>query len=155
MIAEFEGGDADTAFRAYALGLRHKHLPEMRAHCGLVHPPIFLPAVANVYRGMLGEVGLPLTALSRELSLAAIEAALAEAYEVSPIVRVAPADAAHVRIEEDAGTDRVTLRVFGNAEAGQARLVATYDNLGKGAGGAAVQNLNIMAGVEQTTGLVL
>jgi len=60
-----------------------------------------------------------------------------------------------VRIEDDAGTDRLTIRVFGNAERGQARLVATLDNLGKGAGGAAVQNLNIMAGFDQTAGLVL
>ena len=70
-------------------------------------------------------------------------------------VRVLPADVSTVSIEEDAGTDRLSLRVFGNAERGQARLVATLDNLGKGAAGAAVQNLNIMAGLDPTAGLVL
>ncbi|MBL7325275.1 N-acetyl-gamma-glutamyl-phosphate reductase, partial [Escherichia coli] len=111
--------------------------------------------VARTYRGMLVEVPLPLHAFTRRPSLDAIENALREAYKYSPIVRVLPGDAATVRIEEDAGTDRLSLRVFGNPETGQARLVATLDNLGKGAAGAAVQNLNIMAGFDQTAGLVL
>ena len=63
MIAEFEGGAADTGYRAYGLSLTHKHLPEMRDHAGLAQPPVFLPAVANVYRGMLAEVGLSLHAM--------------------------------------------------------------------------------------------
>ena len=71
------------------------------------------------------------------------------------LVRVLDADASAVTIEEDANTDRLSLRVFGNAEAGQARLIATLDNLGKGAAGAAVQNLNIMAGFDPVAGLVL
>ncbi len=72
------------------------------------------------------------------------------------MVRVLPAEGvALVRIEDDAGTDRLTLRVFGNAERGQARLIATLDNLGKGAAGSAVQNLNIMAGLDPVAGLVL
>jgi N-acetyl-gamma-glutamyl-phosphate reductase len=156
MIEEFEGGRAKTAFRTYGLGLAHKHVPEMQKHARIEHPPIFLPAVANAYRGMIVEVPLPLHALPRKPSLQAIESALREAYKDSPIVRVLDAgDTAQVRIEEEAGTDRLSLRVFGNAERGQARLVATLDNLGTGAAGAAVQNLNIMAGFEQTVGLVL
>ncbi len=159
MIAEFEdaraAGHATTAFRNYGLGLAHKHVPEMTRHARIVHPPIFQPAVARVYRGMLVEVPLPLHAFTRRPSLEAIENALRDAYKDSPIVRVLPGDAATVTIEEDAGTDRLSLRVFGNAETGQARLVATLDNLGKGAAGAAVQNLNIMAGFDQTAGLVL
>jgi N-acetyl-gamma-glutamyl-phosphate reductase len=159
MIAEFEdagaAGHTDTAFRNYGLNLGHKHVPEMTKHARIVHPPIFQPAVARTYRGMLVEVPLPLHAFTRRPSLDAIENALREAYKDSPIVRVLPGDAATVRIEEDAGTDRLSLRVFGNPETGQARLVATLDNLGKGAAGAAVQNLNIMAGFDQTAGLVL
>ncbi|QIG80361.1 N-acetyl-gamma-glutamyl-phosphate reductase [Stakelama tenebrarum] len=160
MIAEFEDESAenytDTAYRAYGLGLAHKHLPEMQKHARIAQPPIFQPAVARVIRGMLSEVPLPLMALPRKPAPAAIEAALQEAYRDSPVVRVLPtADTGAVRIEEDAGSDRLTLRVFANAESGQARLVATYDNLGKGAGGAAVQNLNIMAGLDPTAGLTL
>ncbi|WP_242095826.1 N-acetyl-gamma-glutamyl-phosphate reductase [Sphingomonas sp. CROZ-RG-20F-R02-07] len=156
MIAEFEGGEAATGFRAYGLGLTHKHLPEMRDHAGLAHPPIFLPAVAAAYRGMLGEVGLALHGLPGAPTIGAIDAALRTAYADGGVVRVAEAgDTAAVRLEEDAGTDRMTLRVFGNPGSGQARLIATYDNLGKGAGGAAVQNLNIMAGLDPLAGLVL
>jgi N-acetyl-gamma-glutamyl-phosphate reductase len=105
---------------------------------------------------MLGEVPLPLHALPRKPSLATIESALTEAYKDSPVVKVVPADdTSLIIIEENAGTDRMTLRVFGNADRGQARLIATLDNLGKGAGGAAVQNLNIMAGLDPAAGLVL
>jgi N-acetyl-gamma-glutamyl-phosphate reductase len=160
MIAEFEGraetGGTDTAFRAYGLTLEHKHLPEMQKHARIEHAPIFQPAVARAYRGMLIEVPLALHALPRKPSVQAIEAALADAYRDSPVVHVLPTeDVSLVTVEELAGTDRMHLRVFGNPERGQARLVATLDNLGKGAGGAAVQNLNIMAGLEQTAGLVL
>lgn len=155
MIAQFENGEAKTAFRGYALGLAHKHIPEMQRHARLEHPPIFTPAVANIYRGMVVEVPLALHALPRKPSLHVIEAVLGEAYRDTTLVRVAEGDTALVKIEDDAGTDRLTIRVFGNPEAGQARLIATLDNLGKGAAGAAVQNLNIMAGFDPVEGLVL
>ncbi|NIJ20177.1 N-acetyl-gamma-glutamyl-phosphate reductase [Sphingomonas naasensis] len=159
MIAEFEDQDSDaftaTAFRNYGLGLEHKHVPEMQKHARIEHPPIFQPAVVRTYRGMVVEVPLPLHTFTRRPSLEAIENALRDAYKDCPLLRVLPADAATVSIEEDAGTDRLSVRVFGNAERGQARLVATLDNLGKGAAGAAVQNLNIMAGFDPIAGLVL
>ena len=155
MIAEFEDGGTDTAFRAYALGLAHKHLPEMRTHAGLAHPPIFAPAVARLNRGMLGEVPLPLKQLPGAPSIAAIEDTLAAAYADSPLIAVVRGDATAIAIEENSGTDRMTLRVCGNADSGHVRLIATLDNLGKGAGGAAVQNLNIMAGLDPLAGLVL
>ncbi len=155
MIAEFEEGATDTAFRAYALGLSHKHLPEMRAHAGLAHPPIFAPAVARLNRGMLGEVPLPLNQLPGAPSIAAIEDALASAYADSALISVSSGDIAAITIEENSGTDRMTLRVCGNASSGHIRLIATLDNLGKGAGGAAVQNLNIMAGLDPLAGLIL
>ena len=155
MIAEFEAGSTATAFRAYALGLAHKHIAEMTQHAGLVHAPIFGPAVANAYRGMVVEVPLHLHALPGRPSLAAIEDVLRTAFDGSTLVSVAAGDIGAVDIEENAGTDRLTLRVCGNAAAGHARLVATLDNLGKGAGGAAVQNLNIMAGLDPYAGLIL
>ena len=156
MIAEYEGGGEESALRGYAYTLQHKHLPEMQRHARMAHPPIFQPGVARTYRGMLTEVPLPLHALPRRPSPQAIEEVLAEAYRGSPVVRVAAAaEGALVRVEEEAETDRIVLRVFGHAESGQARLTATYDNLGKGAAGAAVQNLNLVLGLESTAGLTL
>jgi N-acetyl-gamma-glutamyl-phosphate reductase len=155
MIAEFESGEAATSARAYGLDLSHKHIAEMRKHARIEHLPIFQPGVADTYRGMLVEVPLPLHALPRKPSLAQVEATLIEAYKDSPIVHVATGETKFVKIEDDAGTDRLTLRVCGNDETGQARLIATLDNLGKGAGGAAVQNLNIMAGFDPVAGLTL
>ena len=152
MIAEFEDGAA-PAFRPYALSLEHKHIPEMTRHAGLTTPPIFQPAVANTYRGMVVEV--PLHAAQLTGGVDALADTLAAAYAGSRVVRVACDAVATVAIEDDAGTDRMTLRVFDNSAAGQARLVATLDNLGKGAAGAAVQTLNLMAGVDATAGLTL
>ena len=158
MIAEFENADApdaaDTAFRLYALGLGHKHVGEMQAHAGLAHPPIFMPAVARTYRGMLVEVPLQLRAMPGTLGLSAIRKALSDAYEGSALVSVNTDELlASVTIERQAGTDRLELFVFGSEAAGQARLVAALDNLGKGAAGAAVQNLNIALGLEEASGL--
>ncbi len=155
MIAAFENGETDTAWLGYGLSLAHKHVPEMQRHARLAHPPLFQPSVARTYRGMVVEVPLPLFAFHRRPSLAAIEQALSDAYRESPVVRVLPGDDSAIPIEADAGTDRLSLRVFGNMETGQARLVATLDNLGKGASGAAVQNFNLMAGFDQTAGLTL
>ncbi len=155
MIAEFDSGTETTAFRGYALALAHKHVAEMQKHALLVHPPIFSPAVANCYRGMVVEVPLPLYALPRRPTLAACATVIQDAYRDSAIITIAEDDASLVRVEADAGSDRLTLRICGNAETGQARLIATLDNLGKGASGAAVQNLNVMAGLDPTTGLNL
>ncbi|MEN2746081.1 N-acetyl-gamma-glutamyl-phosphate reductase [Sphingomonas sp. T9W2] len=155
MIAAFENGETDTAWLGYGLSLAHKHVPEMQRHARLAHPPLFQPSVARAYRGMVVEVPLPLFAFHRRPSLSAIEQTLREAYRESPVVRVLDGDDSAIPIEADAGTDRLSLRVFGNMETGQARLVATLDNLGKGAAGAAVQNFNLMAGFDQTAGLTL
>ena len=152
MVAEYEAGG--PAFRAYALGLRHKHLPEMAMHADLTRPPIFAPAVANTYRGMLVEVPLHLHAMPGRPTPAALREVLERAYDGRPLVTVADAAQA-VAIGENAGTDRLTLRICADEEAGVARLVATLDNLGKGAGGAAVQNLNLMAGLDPLAGLIL
>ena len=155
MIEDYEGGGESSAFREYALSLDHKHVPEMQRHARLEHPPIFTPAVVGTYRGMVVEVPLALHALPRRPGIDACREVLQTAYEGSTIVLVVSDDAALVRVEDDAGTDRLTLRVTGNAERGHARLIATLDNLGKGAAGAAVQNLNVMAGFDPAAGLVL
>jgi N-acetyl-gamma-glutamyl-phosphate reductase len=161
MIAEFEDRDAlgytNSVSRIYGLSLKHKHLPEMMQHAGLSHPPLFEPGLGRYYRGMLVEVPLALWALPGKPKLADVHAALAGAFRGRPLVKVAtPEEAAAITAldaEIMANTNALTLYVFGNDETGQARLVAAFDNLGKGAGGAAVQNLNIMLGLPETQGL--
>jgi len=160
MIAAFEDAAApdatDTAFRIYALGLGHKHVAEMQVQGNLVYPPLFMPAVARSYRGMLVEVPLQLCAMPEAPRPADLRDALAAAYADSRLVSVhAGEDPSVLTLERCAGTDRLELFVFGNEAAGQVRLVAALDNLGKGAGGAAVQNLNLAVGLDEYAGLRL
>lgn len=146
MIAEYERPNP-PAWRAYGLSLAHKHVPEMQARCGLRQAPLFAPSVANTYRGMIVEV--PVFGLDAE----AAKDALASAYANAPIVTTVDWPAETLAIEHAANSDRLDLFVFSNGP--QTRLVAALDNLGKGASGAAVQNLNLMAGLPQTAGLKL
>ena len=146
MIAEFEAGGS-SAWRTYALKLAHKHIPEMQAQCGLTNPPLFVPAVVNTYRGMI--VDVPLFGANPK----AIRETLGEAYAESPVVNLTTVDGDTLAIEHAAGTDRLDLFVFTNGS--QTRLTAAFDNLGKGAAGAAVQSLNLMAGLPETAGLRL
>jgi N-acetyl-gamma-glutamyl-phosphate reductase len=162
MIEEFEKKDSpvfvETVQRSYAMGLSHKHIPEMQALTGLAHAPLFAPAVARFYRGMLVELPLQLWALPGNPSPRDIHAVLANAFAGRPLVDVASLEEAASLKTVDAellsNTNRMKLFVFANEDRGQARLVALLDNLGKGAGGAAVQNLNIMLGLPETTGLI-
>jgi N-acetyl-gamma-glutamyl-phosphate reductase len=161
MIEEFEKADSpnhvETAVRAYALTLAHKHVPEMQVHGRLAHPPVFSPSVGRYYRGMLVEVPLQLWALPSKPALADLQGALDAAYGKAALVKVAsPAEGAALKtVDAELVKDRndMMLFVFGNDKTQQARLVAVLDNLGKGAGGAAVQNLNIMLGLPETEGL--
>jgi N-acetyl-gamma-glutamyl-phosphate reductase len=156
MIAEFESNDVDTAWRTYALSLGHKHVPEMQKHAGLTNAPIFAPSVAKTYRGMVVDVPLMTGALPKKPTVAEIESVLAARYASSPIVSlVSDFDEPHLTIEHAANTDRLDLFVFGDASGTQVRLVAALDNLGKGAAGAAVQTLNLIAGLPETEGLRL
>jgi N-acetyl-gamma-glutamyl-phosphate reductase len=156
MIAEFENGPAPTAWRTYALGLAHKHVPEMQVHCGLAHAPLFAPSVAATHRGMIVDVPLMAGAMASSPSPAALQDCLAATYEGSPIVRVmADFEDANLTIERCANIDRLDLFVFARSDGSQIRLVAALDNLGKGAGGAAVQLLNLMAGLPEDAGLRL
>jgi N-acetyl-gamma-glutamyl-phosphate reductase len=156
MIAEFEG-DAPDPFRAYAMNLKHKHAPEMQAHTGLKHSPLFAPAVGRFAQGMIVEVPLQLFALPGEPSLDQIEQVLVAAYAGERFIEVAPRlEAAGMNAltpESLNGTNRMKLFVFGDPDTGQARLCALLDNLGKGASGAAVQNLNLMLGLAEGAGL--
>ena len=156
LIERFEQ-DRDIAWRGYALALGHKHVPEMQARCGLSIGPLFSPAVIPAHRGMVVEVPLPLNAMPAAAAPDALHAALADFYGDSPIVVMgaAPESGEMLLRASDAGDDRIELFVFANADASQARLVARLDNLGKGASGACVQNLNIMAGLPETAGLRL
>jgi N-acetyl-gamma-glutamyl-phosphate reductase len=155
MIARFEQ-DRDIAFRDYALTLGHKHVPEMQAQCGLAHPPIFAPAVIPAHRGMIVEVPLHLGQMARSAPVDGLRECLEDFYAGSAVVTVrheAP-DELLLRASMEP-SDRLDLHVFGAKDGAQARLVAVLDNLGKGASGAAVQNLNLMAGLDETAGLRL
>lgn len=161
MIAEFEDASAanytKVPYRIYATGLGHKHVPEIKAHAGLSGTPLFTPAVGRYAQGMIVEVPLQLWALPKAPSIDAVQNALASAYDGARFVSVASAEEAAGAKTLDPeglnGTNQLKLFVFGDPKAGQARLVALLDNLGKGASGAAVQNLNIMAGFDEGEGL--
>ncbi len=161
MIAEFEDPTAadytHTVVRAYALGLAHKHVPEMTDRGGLKHPPVFCPHVGRYYRGMIVDVPLQLWAMCTRPSIDDLRAGLKEAYRGRRFVEVASAEECGSLKTLDAellkNTNRLKLYVFGNEARAQARLVAVLDNLGKGAAGAAVQNLNVMLGLPEQTGL--
>lgn len=155
LIQRFED-DGDIAFRTYGLGMGHKHVPEMQRYAALAHPPLFAPAVIDAHRGMVVEVPLPLSAMPMAGSPEVLRLALVEFYAGSKIVTVhdEPQDELLLRRSMQP-SDRLDLWVFGAKDGAQARLVARLDNLGKGASGAAVQSLNLMAGLEETAGLNL
>jgi len=147
MIEAFEKGEAGP-FEVYGLALQHKHLPELVKYSGLARRPIFIPSVGSFHQGMLVEVPLFLDDLPRRPKLADLHDALARHYDGSEWVGVLPPTEGG-RIEATAlnDTNRMELRVYGSEETRQAVLVARLDNLGKGASGAAVQNLKLMLGV--------
>lgn len=160
MIAEFENQAEPTytraPYRIYAMAQKHKHVPEMQHYAGLARAPIFAPSVGRYYKGMIVEVPLPLSALPGAPKLADVQRTLAAFYEGERFVSVAPLEEARALKTLDPeglnGTNQLRLYVFGHDE--EARLVALLDNLGKGASGAAVQNLNIALGLEESAGLL-
>lgn len=155
LIARFED-DTDIAFRDYGLAMGHKHVPEMRAYAGLAHTPLFAPAVIPAHRGMVVEVPLHLALMRSAGAPDALRACLAEFFAGSPVVSVHDDCPDEVLLRRSmAPSDRLELYVFGAKDGSQARLVAVLDNLGKGASGAAVQSLNLMAGLPETAGLSL
>jgi N-acetyl-gamma-glutamyl-phosphate reductase len=151
MIASFEDGTA-PAFELYGLGFEHKHVPELQLYSRLTRRPIFVPSVGNYRQGMLVSVPLQLDTLPGKPSGADLQAALAARYAGSKYVSVMPLGneaARGGRIEPEAlnETNQLELYVFASDKHHQAVLVARLDNLGKGASGAAVQNLRLMLGL--------
>jgi N-acetyl-gamma-glutamyl-phosphate reductase len=150
MIEAYEAGTAPS-FELYGLSLEHKHVPELQKYSGLSRRPIFVPSVGNFRKGMLVSVPLHLDTLPGKSSPAAIEAALAARYKGAELVSVVPGEAGKMaRLEAEAlnDTDKLELYVFGKPELNQAVLVARLDNLGKGAAGAAVQNIKLMLSLD-------
>jgi N-acetyl-gamma-glutamyl-phosphate reductase len=178
MIEEFETKDSpryvETVVRTYGLTLAHKHAPEMRVHSGLAHAPVFSPNVGRFYRGMIVEVPLQLWALPKRPKVYDLFEVFGEAYRGEKLIEVADLDhfdffktgappdfpklmnalPTSIDAESLKLTNGMQLFVLGNDKTEQARLIAVLDNLGKGASGAAVQNLNIMCGLPETAGLV-
>ncbi|MCL9983091.1 MAG: N-acetyl-gamma-glutamyl-phosphate reductase [Erythrobacter sp.] len=156
LIDRFEAEGA-PAFRAYGYDMAHKHRPEMKAHAGLKHEVIFAPAVVPAYRGMVVEVPLHLGAMTGDPAADQLRDALREFYAGSQVIALGDeCTVGELLLERSAPpSDAMRLYVFGNEGGWHARLVAVLDNLGKGASGAAIQNLNIMCGLPETTGLRL
>jgi N-acetyl-gamma-glutamyl-phosphate reductase len=156
MIAEFEPARTAPPFFLYGLSLEHKHLPELQHYAGLTRRPIFVPSVGDFAQGMLVSVPLHLDMLNGSPTPADIEACLRAAYARSAWVRVELADGkARIGPEELNGSNWLELRVYGSPKHGQAVLVAKLDNLGKGASGAAVQNIGLMLGIDVAPALPL
>ncbi len=156
LIDRFRVQEPDIGFRTYALDMAHKHLAEMQVHAGLDRAPLFAPSVVRAMRGMMVEVPLFLDSEAGFASARELHDALRAHYLGEPLVNVMPMEDAPAEIllsENAAPSDALTLHVHASADGSQARLIAMLDNLGKGASGAAVQNLNIMAGLDELAGL--
>ncbi len=160
MIEDYEAkGVKASPYMPYGLTFSHKHLPEMKHYAGLVRDPLFQPVVGNYAQGMLGTVPLFLDLLAKKVTSTDIHAVLADAYQNAEFLEAAPL----AMIERNSAidpqvlnnTNRMRLHVFGNEDRNQVLLMAIYDNLGKGASGAAVQNLNLMIGAAQSLGVDL
>lgn len=152
-LEDHEGANAQSAvpFQVYGLGLHHKHVPEIQRHAGLAHAPVFVPAYGNYRQGIVLTIALHLRLLPADVTTGRLHAALQARYAGQPCIELAPLveDADAQRLDPRAlnGTNRVRLAVFGQPRQEQVLLTAVFDNLGKGAAGAAVQNLDLMLGL--------
>ncbi len=148
MIETYEVTKTAPPLDVYGLGLNHKHVPEFHQYSGLKRRPIFVAAVGNFYNGMIDQIGLNFDLMKGVSSVKQLDEALRAHYAGSEWVKVVAANA-NGRMEAEAlnGTNALELSVYGNDSLGQAVLVAKYDNLGKGASGAAVQNMKLMLGL--------
>lgn len=156
-IAQYEAADREPELvspRHYAVNLNHKHIPEMMAVCGLTRRPIFMPIICDFPQGMVVTVPLYLDQLRGEQSVGSLREVYDDYYRGAAFVKLRPADApacGFIGSNNLAGSNELQIFVCGNDE--QVMLAARLDNLGKGASGAAVQNMNLMLGFEETTGL--
>ena len=150
LIGEYEAPDRDPrheSHRIYATSLCHKHLPEMVKVCGLTHPPVFSPILGDFYAGMATAVLLP------GFDAKTVWTCLSDHYAGEKLVSVAPlgGDESVIYASTLAGKD--TMRIIVSGQKDQTMVTALFDNLGKGASGAAIQNMNILLGADETTGL--
>lgn len=155
MIAQYEAADRPAELASpcpYGLGQTHKHLPEMQTICGLAKPPVFVPVVDDYYKGMATTVMLHTGQLKGVTSLHQVWETYAAHYAGQQMVKVAPEGAAKLYAGVKAGDNDLTVVVAGNDAS--FTVTALFDNLGKGASGAAVQNMNIMLGLEESTSLL-
>ena len=149
-LIEAHEATGGPAFWMYALGLEHKHVPELQQYARLTRRPIFVPSVVHTRQGMVVSVPLHLDTLPGRARLTDLHDALADRYAGCGLMRVLAAeDTDNLDSTALNGTDLMELRVFGHEAAGHAVLVACLDNLGKGASGAAVQNIRLMLGLDQ------
>ena len=166
MIEQYEmaqgqrtGAASTQPYGIYGLKFGHKHVKEMHQHSGLAHPPLFMPSVGDFEQGMLVQIPLPLWTLDSPPTGAQLHETLTAHYGDQPFVKVMPLNTDELRNGafldpmEVNGTNQVQVFVFANDDTKEALLVARLDNLGKGASGAAVQNLNIMLGCSEDRGL--
>ncbi len=162
LIAAFEDPNSDnytdSAYYLYGLGLAHKHVPEIQQRGAISNPPVFVPSVGEFAQGMIVSLPLQLWALPGSPKPSDIHATLTDHYAGQRFVSVAdlsdPSVIAHLDPEALNNTNELKLYVFGNDDTEQAVVCAVLDNLGKGASGQAVQNLNLMLGVDEGVGLV-
>lgn len=157
MIAQYEGEKREALYspRIYGLNQAHKHLPEMQKVCALRTAPVFCPIVDDYYKGMAATVSLHGGLLRRSGGAEAVWEELSDYYRDQPLIRVAPLNGDEPMLAANAlaGKDTLTLIVCGNEK--RVTVTALFDNLGKGASGAAVQNMNLMLGFEETRGLMM
>jgi len=152
-LEDHEGAAAANAvpLQVYGLGLKHKHVPEIQQHAGLAHPPVFVPAYGHYRQGIVLTIALHLRLLPDGVTAAHLHAALQRRYAGQAFIELQALaeDADAQRLDPRAlnGTNRLRLAVFGQERTGQVLLAAVFDNLGKGAAGAAVQNLELMLGL--------
>lgn len=158
MIQRYEQSQDDLTVRPYALALDHKHQPEMRVHAGLRQAPLFTPMVGSYYKGMITQVPLFKEDLQHPATQTQVYELLAERYEAEPFIRVhlrgdtTSLDQGQLAPDALNDTNQLDLFVFGSDE--RMLLTARFDNLGKGACGAAIQNLNLMLGINECKGLI-
>lgn len=155
MIAEYEAEERSYQFdspRQYGLSQMHKHLPEMQHVTGITQPPVFMPIVCDFYSGMATCIPLHTNLFQKKVTKAELAAMLQDYYKGHPLISVEDTDVGFLAANEIRNTNKLKLYIEGNDE--RMTLISVFDNLGKGASGAAVQNMNLVLGLPETTGLI-
>ena len=155
MIAEYEAEERSYQFdspRQYGLSQMHKHLPEMQHVTGITQPPVFMPIVCDFYSGMATCIPLHTNLFQKKVTKAELVAMLKDYYKGHPLISVEDTDVGFLAANEIRNTNKLKLYIEGNDE--RMTLISVFDNLGKGASGAAVQNMNLVLGLPETTGLI-